>query len=196
VSVVGVVAANVSTFNNLTEGFTMTASTTRTIGSTSAAADVTETADVEDTGGFSRRKVFAMCSLGVLGAAGLAACGGSSSDGDDAAADSSSSGGSAAAASGTVLAKLSDVPVGGAVAVSSGGKNILVSQPEKGTVAAFSAVCPHQGGNVVVDGKIFRCTLHGSTFKEADGANISGPAAGKPLPTVKVDVSGENIVTQ
>jgi nitrite reductase/ring-hydroxylating ferredoxin subunit len=151
----------------------------------------------------SRRKMFAMCSIGVLGATALAAC---SSDDDaastpaatsDAATTPASDGAAAttdAAAPATGLIKLADVPVGGSVGLEVAGKPVIVSQPTKGEAVAFSAVCPHQFATVAVNGKELRCPLHGSTFDSATGKNLSGPAAGKPLPPVSVKVVDVEVV--
>jgi cytochrome b6-f complex iron-sulfur subunit len=167
-----------------------------------------ESTDPDETNVLSRRKVFAVGSAGALAIC-LAACGGSSSSdssdasaagsGDpapatsaDAPATSDSSGDSGTPA--VSLTKLSAVPVGGAIKVSLKGKPVIVSQPTKGTAAAFSAVCPHQGGIVAPNGKELKCPLHGSTFEDATGKNLSGPAAGKPLTAIAVDVVKGNVV--
>lgn len=150
----------------------------------------------------SRRKVFAMCSLGVLGAAGLAAC--SSDSSTDAAATepaaaattseatASASGGVGAVA--TSLVALADVPVAGAVSLQVDGKPVIISQPEAGEVVGFSAVCPHQFATVAVSGDQLRCPLHGSTFDIDTGKNLTGPAAGKPLPAFAVKVVDGEVV--
>jgi nitrite reductase/ring-hydroxylating ferredoxin subunit len=124
----------------------------------------------------------------------LAACGDSDSD-------SSSSGGSAttatttttteaAASGGDVLAKASDVPVGGGVITDS----YVVTQPESGTFKAFSNVCTHQSCKVTeVADKAIKCPCHHSTFDITTGAPTGGPAT-KSLTETAVKESDGNIV--
>ena len=161
------------------------------------------TTDQDDVNDPSRRRVFAMCSLGVLGAAGLTACSSSDSTSDAAATSgpAASTGGSdgvAATTDGssvaTPLVKLSKIPVAGAVSLEVAGKPVIVSQPTAGDVIGFSAVCPHQFATVAINGKELRCPLHGSTFDMATGKNLSGPAAGKPLPAYPVKVVDGEVV--
>jgi cytochrome b6-f complex iron-sulfur subunit len=145
-----------------------------------------------------------MCSLGLLGAAGLAACSSDSTSTAGTTEPAASTGGSDGATatatadatgSGAVsLVKLSDVPVAGAVGLEVAGKPVIVSQPTAGEVIGFSAVCPHQFATVAVQGKLLRCPLHGSTFDMATGKNLSGPAAGKPLPAYPVKVVDGEVV--
>lgn len=83
----------------------------------------------------------------------------------------------ASAPSGTKVAALSDIPVGGAKSATFDGNPIVLTQSSAGTVVGFSAICPHQGGTVAPDGsKDFLCPLHGSTFDLDTGARLSGPA--------------------
>jgi cytochrome b6-f complex iron-sulfur subunit len=167
-----------------------------------------ETTESDQASYLSRRKVFAAGSAGAL-ALGLAACGGSSSgSADDATTDpapseaatsdpttaAASASGDAAASGGTKLTALSAVPVGGSIGLTVGGKPIIVSQPTKGAVVAFSAVCPHAGCTVGAKSTPLKCPCHGSTFDAATGKNLSGPANGAPLPPLNVAVSGENVV--
>lgn len=137
----------------------------------------------------------------------LAACGGGSDAAAPATESSSGSAGASAepsatssasaaddSAGGEQVVALADVPVGGAVSATIGGKPVVVSQPTKGEVKAFSAVCPHQGGIVAPDGDEFVCPLHRSRFKVGDGSVINGPArTGLKAVTVKVD--GTEVVT-
>ena len=58
----------------------------------------------------------------------------------------------AAPAADAVIA-LDKVPVGGSVAASVDGQPVIVSQPTKGKVACFSAICTHQGATVNPDGE-------------------------------------------
>lgn len=84
-----------------------------------------------------------------------------------------------------VLAKISDVPEGGALSVTSAdGKTLLLTQESPGTVVALVAVCTHQGCAVKGVGGELVCPCHGSVF-DLSGANVSGPA---PKPLAKVDV--------
>jgi len=95
----------------------------------------------------------------------------------------------------TEIAKLADIPVGGSVIVMLDGKQVVISQPEAGTVKAFSAVCPHQGCIVASDAnKDLNCPCHGSRFDAATGAVLQGPAT-RPLDSVAVTVSGNAVVS-
>ncbi len=99
--------------------------------------------------------------------------------------------GSAEAAAPDALATVSDIPVGGGSIFAA--EKVVVTQPEAGTIVAFSTTCTHQGCTVstVADGTI-NCPCHGSKFRIADGAVAGGPAK-KPLPPVAVDVTGDTI---
>jgi cytochrome b6-f complex iron-sulfur subunit len=161
------------------------------------------TSDQDETAqALSRRKMFAMCSLGVLGAAGLAACSSDSTSTADPAAATTTAGSDGASAGATAgagtdaesLVKLADVPVAGGVSLEVAGKPVIVSQPTEGDVVAFSAVCPHQFATVAISGKEIRCPLHGSTFDLATGKNLTGPAAGQPLPPYAVKVVDGEVV--
>jgi Rieske Fe-S protein len=98
---------------------------------------------------------------------------------------------SSSAASGPVLADLSQIKVGSAIAAKgTDGSDILISRTGETTVAAFSAICPHQGCTVADS---FVCPCHGSSFDPKTGARISGPTP-SGLRTVPVSVSGDNVV--
>ena len=93
-----------------------------------------------------------------------------------------------------MLAKVSDVPVGGAIsAQDSSGKPIIVAQPTAGDVVAFSAICTHKGCTVAPQGKILQCPCHGSTYDLATGDNTGGPAP-SPLAKVAVEVKQGEVV--
>lgn len=95
---------------------------------------------------------------------------------------------------GVPLARLADVPVGGAVAATDpDGKPVVVAQPQPGVVAAFSAICTHQGCTVKPAGDRYACPCHGSVFDLAGGV-VNGPAQ-RPLDTLDVHVAGDQVVT-
>jgi Rieske Fe-S protein len=152
-----------------------------------------------------RRHVVTVGAAAAVGAAGvttLAACGGSSSgtgtttNPSTSAADPSSASPSASSSAGSdvALAKVSDVPVGGAISANSAeGKPIILSQPKAGDVVGFSAICTHMGCTVAPAGAQLKCPCHGSIYKASDGSVVTGPAP-NPLAPFKVSVSGQNIV--
>jgi cytochrome b6-f complex iron-sulfur subunit len=167
--------------------------------------------------GISRRSVLVVGAVGIPGVA-LAACSqakspsgdnsttagagssdtGSSSGGDSSSAQSSSAGSGAAsspaAQGGSPLAKLSDIKVGEAVAAKGAdGKPIIIARPSATTVAAFSAICTHQGCTVAPAGKELDCPCHGSVYNATTGQVINGPAP-RPLSPVKVSLSGDNVI--
>ncbi len=88
---------------------------------------------------------------------------------------------------------LDKVPVGGSIAATVAGAPVIVAQPTKGKVVCFSAICTHQGAVVNTDGKVISCPRHGSLFNAFTGAVEGGPAT-RPLPAVKVKVSGTDVV--
>jgi Rieske Fe-S protein len=94
---------------------------------------------------------------------------------------------------GTELAKATDIPVGGTAAVRVDGQDILLAQPEAGTVVAFSAICTHQGCLVAAAGGEFDCSCHGSRFAAATGAVLEGPAV-RSLDPSAVSTSGGAVV--
>ena len=93
-----------------------------------------------------------------------------------------------AGTAGAVLARVADIPVGGGRIFAE--RQIVVTQPEAGTVRAFTAVCTHQGCAVdEVTGGTINCPCHGSRFRVADGSVAGGPAS-RPLAAVRVTVDG------
>ena len=136
----------------------------------------------------SRRTVLVATAGGVVAVPLLAACGG----GDTTAAPTSTATSDSAAAG--PLAKVSDIPVGGAVsATTAAGDPIIIAQPTAGEVVAFSAICTHRGCTVAPDDKRLLCPCHGSTYDLATGDNTAGPAP-SPLAKVTVTVEGDEVV--
>ena len=134
----------------------------------------------------------------------LAGCGGgdetASSESSPSVASSSGKSASAGASGGSggsggaSLVAVSDVPVGGSVAAKTAdGRPILVSQPKKGDIVAFSAICTHKGCTVNPAGKQFKCPCHGSVYDAATGKNTGGPAP-SPLASVTVHVEKGKVV--
>ena len=141
--------------------------------------------------GFSRRRVLVAGAGTALGASVLAACGGG---GGSSSAPTTASGSSGGGGGADVLAQVSDVPVGGAISAQDrNGKPIIVSQPTRGDVVAFSAICTHMGCTVAPAGSQLQCPCHGSTYDLATGENTGGPAP-SPLPKVQVSVRKGEVV--
>ena len=150
-----------------------------------------------------RRAAFAVAAGGCAFA--LAGC---SSYGDDAAAvvsaapsaDATEDGEAAAegaeedeggGSSAQSIASVSKIPVGGGLILKKQG--VVLTQPTKGKIKAFSATCTHAGCAVtkVADGTI-NCVCHGSKFAIEDGAPTDGPA-GSPLEAVEVKVKSKKV---
>ncbi|MCZ2805721.1 Rieske (2Fe-2S) protein [Modestobacter sp. VKM Ac-2983] len=123
-----------------------------------------------------------LVTAGVAAAGVLAACGSGGGGGSTNDTPSENTGGGSGA-----LAKVSDVPEGGALSVEDAdGNELLLTQASAGTIVALSAICTHQGCTVKGDGGELLCPCHGSVF-DLSGANVSGPAR-KPLSEVDVHV--------
>jgi Rieske Fe-S protein len=147
----------------------------------------------------SRRTLFGVLGGGAAATV-LAGCGGendseptadpapSSGSGDG----ESEDGGSGGEAGGTPLVATADVPVGSGIILKD--EEVVVTQPEEGTFAAFTAICTHMGCVVgEVDGDQIKCPCHGSVFSTADGSVVEGPAQ-EPLAAVEVTVEGDQVV--
>ena len=91
----------------------------------------------------------------------------------------------------TVLAKTTDIPVGGGKIFEA--QQVVVVQPVAGTFKAFSAICTHQGCVVgsVQNGKIV-CPCHNSEFSATDGSVTQGPAV-TALAAKTVSRSGDTL---
>jgi Rieske Fe-S protein len=101
--------------------------------------------------------------------------------------------GSSAGASGpVVLAKTTDIPVGGGKVLTA--QKIVITQPTAGTFHAFTAICTHQGCIVnAVSGGTINCPCHGSRYSIVNGSVVRGPAP-LPLAAVSILVQGTSIV--
>jgi Rieske Fe-S protein len=138
---------------------------------------------------FSRRNVLVAGAFGASAVV-LSACSKAATPG--AATGTTTTPGTATA--GSTIAKLSDINVGEAVSVTgTGGSQLIVARPTSTTVAAFSAVCTHQGCTVAPAGKRLDCPCHGSLFDATTGEVLRGPAS-RALDKVNVALSGNNIV--
>jgi Rieske Fe-S protein len=133
--------------------------------------------------GVTRRGVLAIGAVG-LSVGALAACSKAPSPG----------GGGSGSTPGAALAKLSDIKVGEAIsATGTDGATIIIARPSQNTVAAFSAICTHQGCTVVPTGKELDCPCHGSIYNASTGDVLIGPAS-RPLAKINVTLSGDNIL--
>jgi len=93
---------------------------------------------------------------------------------------------------GNVLAKTTDIPVGGGKIIDA--EKVVVTQPTKGTFKCFSAVCTHAGCTVSgVSNGVISCPCHGSRFSAVDGSVKGGPAP-SPLAAKKVTVQGDSVL--
>lgn len=88
------------------------------------------------------------------------------------------------------LASTHDIPVGGGRIVA----GALIVQPVAGQFLAYDVRCPHRAARVSPpqDG-VITCHEHGSTFRDVDGARLSGPTP-RGLSPIPVGVEGTTIV--
>ncbi|MEV4415609.1 Rieske (2Fe-2S) protein [Catellatospora sp. NPDC049609] len=140
-----------------------------------------------------------LTTAGAVGAGALlAACGSESpstpstpTGASDPSAGAGASTGATPAGGGTVLAKTTDIPVGGGVIFKEEG--VVVTQPTEGQFKGFNNICTHMQCPVsaVENGKI-KCQCHFSEFAIADGAVLSPPAP-RPLEEKKITVENGEI---
>lgn len=98
-----------------------------------------------------------------------------------------------AAAKTYTACKTTDVRVGGMRSVTVAGKQILITQPKRGTFRAFDATCTHEGCAVTqLVGTRLVCGCHGAKFDSNTGAAAGGPVV-RGLTRIRVAVS-KNLV--
>jgi cytochrome b6-f complex iron-sulfur subunit len=104
-------------------------------------------------------------------------------------------GGAGSAKPGTVLAKVSDVPVGGGLLADAGTNGlVLLTAPSAGEIKGFDPTCPHAGAKVgPPQGGIITCPAHGSQFDPTTGALKRGPAP-HGLTVVPIRITGADVV--
>jgi Rieske Fe-S protein len=141
--------------------------------------------------------------LAAVGGTVLAACGSDSTAGataGDTSTGGPSGGPSSAATTTTTTAGGSggsegvakaDIPVGGGTIVAA--TKTVITQPAAGEFKAFSSICTHMSCPVSqIQNGLIMCPCHGSEYKISDGSVVAGPAP-RPLPPVKIKVSGGQV---
>jgi Rieske Fe-S protein len=130
----------------------------------------------------------------MAGGAGTGVTGANAAGAGGAGSGGAGSGAAGGGVTGTLLAAVAEIPVGGGKVFA--GPKVVVTQPVKGQFKAFSAVCTHVGCvcNAVTGGTI-NCPCHGAQFKISDGSVVAGPAT-SPLPARTIAVAGGKILLQ
>ncbi|MBW8173175.1 Rieske (2Fe-2S) protein [Ornithinimicrobium sp. Arc0846-15] len=148
-----------------------------------------------ETEGHPRRSVLRAGLIAPVGATALAACG-ASEEAEDVAepvADDVQASESAPQATGTSV-PTSEIPVGGSTFLRDA--NTVIAQPTEGEFVAFDATCPHQGCAVSgASGGELICPCHDSTFNQATGEVVSGPAT-SGLTEASFTMDGDSIVLE
>ncbi len=99
--------------------------------------------------------------------------------------------------SGNKIVALSAFPVGSNMQFTAPDGNPAFLFRTKVGVFAYSAICTHQGCTLGYNtaAHSLDCPCHGSAFDVANGGAVLGGPAPTPLPTYKVAITGDSIVT-
>ncbi len=92
------------------------------------------------------------------------------------------------------VARVSDIPVGSAKAVQSGGVTIALFHRPEGWFA-IEGTCTHRGGPLAdgeVEGFAVTCPWHGGQFDLRTGA-VLGPPPTRPVRAFPVVIEGEDV---
>jgi nitrite reductase/ring-hydroxylating ferredoxin subunit len=96
-----------------------------------------------------------------------------------------------------VVAHMEDIPVGGMKIISypNAEHPCFLLHPSDGTFLAFSRLCTHAACPIFYrpEEHIFACPCHGGVFSAVDGSVLGGPPP-KPLPRVRLEVRGQDLV--
>jgi Rieske Fe-S protein len=105
------------------------------------------------------RRDFVTRAAAAIAAAALTACG--------AGIDSSTSPGTVSTTTITVANYPALASVGGVATTSIGGVPLAIVRTGDTSFAAFSRICPHQGGTIQTTSSGFQCPVHGATFNRS-----------------------------
>lgn len=94
------------------------------------------------------------------------------------------------------VAELTNVPVGGAIAVEVEGEPVALVRPTAETVKAVHNICSHQFYELAPEGAVdadsIECALHGSTFDLDTGEARTLPAV-DPIPVYACEMRGSAV---
>ncbi len=98
------------------------------------------------------------------------------------------------------LCRLDDVPDGGALALTDGDDDLLLTR-HGDAVRAFHNVCPHAGqrldwapGKFLIRDGVLVCAAHGASFAALDGTCLGGPCRGDRLRAVALRVVAGDVL--
>ncbi|HEY9871063.1 MAG TPA: non-heme iron oxygenase ferredoxin subunit [Candidatus Obscuribacterales bacterium] len=95
------------------------------------------------------------------------------------------------------VARVSDVPAGGAKLVEANGQKIALFNVD-GQLHAIGDSCTHKGGPLsdgFIEGTQVQCPWHGAKFDIKSGQNLTPPAA-SPVPSYPVEVRDGDVYVQ
>lgn len=148
-----------------------------------------------------RRSLLQLGGVGVLSVLGAAIlrpfASGSTKPAASTTSTTGSTGSTGASSSGTTIAKLADLPVGSAVNFTApDGSPAVAVRTAQNTVAAYSAICTHQGCTVQYDpgSKALLCPCHGAAYDPANHAKVLQGPAPSPLQELKATITGGSVV--
>lgn len=143
--------------------------------------------------GSSRRSLLRAAGIGgAVAAVGLTAAACTTASATNAPAGAGAPSADPAPTGDSTLGPTTAIPVGGGMIFQDA--KVVVTQPEKGTFKAFSAVCTHQGCIVsTVSGNTITCNCHGSEYSAVNGSVERGPAT-QALPAANITIVGGQVV--
>jgi nitrite reductase/ring-hydroxylating ferredoxin subunit len=110
--------------------------------------------------------------------------------------DTAPSAATAGASSGSLIAKVSDMPPGTSINFDYNGQSAVLANFD-GTYVAYTNSCTHKGGQLKAQDDKLVCQMHKAEF-DKNGQNTKGPMAAPetkldPLSPIAVEVKGDGI---
>ncbi|WP_162924307.1 ubiquinol-cytochrome c reductase iron-sulfur subunit [Rubrobacter indicoceani] len=133
------------------------------------------------------------CSSETSGGSPGDSSGGSSATSEPSAPSTAQDGEAASSGSSQTIVATSEVPVGESFEFEADGEPAVLVHRSENEFVAYSAVCTHQRCEVAYRNRELVCPCHGSVFDVSSGEPTTGPA-NSPLPTIGVEVQGDEVV--